>query len=51
MNSSVPVNNAKARSIRYNLFLRGQFLVLAGYSIVIIETFIAIKLGLTSYYT
>ncbi len=48
MNSSAPINKLKARKIRYNLFLRGQFLVLAGYSIVIIETFIAIKLGLTS---
>ena len=47
MNLTVPVNSTKFRRIRYNLFLRGQFLVLAGYSIVIIETFIAIKLGLT----
>lgn len=48
MNSSAPVNNIKTRNIRYNPFFRGQFLVLAAYLIAIVETFIAIKLGLTS---
>lgn len=48
MNSSAPVNNVKARNVRYNLFFRGQFLVLSAYLIAIVETLIAIKLGLTS---
>lgn len=47
MNSSVPVRSGKNKSFRYNLFSRGQFLVLAGYTIVITETLIGIKLGLT----
>ena len=34
-------------SSRYDLFLRGQFEVFAGYSIAIIETFIAARIGLT----
>lgn len=39
--------NRDLNSNRYTLFVRAQFLVLAGYTITITETFIAIYLGLT----
>jgi len=47
MTLAAQVNNLKTGSVRYNLFFRGQFLVLAAYTIAIIETLIAIRLDLT----
>lgn len=47
MNSTTPKYSRIIKTERYDLFFRGQLLVMAGYIIATLETLLAIKFGLT----